>query len=73
MISGMDYKCANELVEYLSVPITEDDVRNIIPKKQYDFHQKSILIRDGWKIFHYMRFAICDIIIIREKYKETKS
>ena len=27
MISGMDYKCANELVEYLSVPITEDELR----------------------------------------------
>lgn len=25
--SGMDYKCANELVEYLSVPITEDELR----------------------------------------------
>ena len=23
----MDYKCANELVEYLSVPITEDELR----------------------------------------------
>ena len=37
-------------------------MRNIIPKKQYDFHQKSILIRAGWKIFHYMRFAIYDIL-----------
>ena len=27
MISGMDYKCANELVEYLSVPIKEDELR----------------------------------------------
>ena len=36
MISGMDYKCANELVEYLSVPITEDELRNMFPNEIVD-------------------------------------